>query len=283
MAGAPSNADQAEFWSSASGLSWVTHAAEMDATFRPVLDGLLQRAAIARHDRVLDLGCGAGASTRAVAERVGPAGFVLGADISPPLVQRAAERLAGLPQARVICADAAVHPFTDDFDHVVSRFGSMFFADPVAGFVNLAAALRPGGRMTLATWGEIAANPWFTLPARAAKAVLGAPPKSDPDAPGPFSLRDPAQIASVLRQAGLGQIATEVTDLHLTVPGDLRDAAELCTRIGPAAGTLRHFGGDETARLAIRDGIIEAFAGFRTATGVRVPAQVNFVTATRPV
>ncbi len=277
------NAEQREFWSDQVGATWVAQMAVMDATFAPVLEGVLSRAALQHGERVLDIGCGAGTSSIAAGARVGTDGEVLGADISHPLLDVAAQRTADLPHVRFVCEDAQTFAFQrNHYDSMISRFGVMFFADPVAAFANIATSLRPAGRMAFATWGAIPENPWFTLPARVAKSVLGSMPKSDPDAPGPFALRDPARIEAILQGAGLCDFVVQTAHLDLTPDGDARDVADSFCAIGPVQNALSYFDASEADRAKVIEHLIQSLKPHETATGVRIPAQINFVTATKP-
>ena len=270
-----SNADQKEFWSHTAGPKWLAHQAALDMLMQPVLDAVLARAGLTFGDAVLDIGCGTGASTLQAADLVGPSGHVLGADISDPMLARARERAAGRDTVRFLNADAATHDFEDRFDHLISRFGVMFFDDPVGAFANMARALKPGAWMTFASWGQIPANPFFTLPARVARGILGAPPKVDPDQPGPFAFRDPERVIDILVRAGLTQARCEVVNLDLT-PEDRAEAfAGLVCSIGPADATMTHFNASADQRVQLKAALVEALAEFDGPDGLRVPAEIN--------
>ncbi|MBW4708871.1 methyltransferase domain-containing protein [Roseobacter sp. YSTF-M11] len=275
-----SNADQAEFWTRDAGHKWVEQQEMLDAFMQPVLSGLLARADLQPGERVLDIGCGTGASSLQAADAVGASGFVLGADISPTMLAQAHKRAAGIAQLTFALADAAEHPFdTATFDHMISRFGVMFFSDPVAAFSNIASSLKPGARVTFASWGQIPNNPWFTIAAQAAKAQLGAPPAVDPDEPGPFAFRDVDRVLAILTEAGFAAIDADVVALHLTPPGPPSQVSQMATRVGPAARTVAHFeASDEDAR-AIAARVQDAFRSFETPQGVRIPAEINFFQA----
>ncbi len=277
------NADQAKFWSSEAGPSWVSCQSAMDQQLQPLLERLLARAELQPGHQVLDIGSGTGLSSIRAAGVVGPEGCVLGVDISSSMLNHAKVRSEDIDNVEFCLADAAVHSFEPArFDDMISRFGVMFFADSTAAFRNIGAALKPGARMTFVCWGQIPANPWFSLPAQAARAILGAPPKSDPDAPGPFAFRDIDRICSMLSDAGLTEIRAEVEVVPLTPPGTLEDVAELATRIGAANTTLTHFSGGEDERLAVQAGIAKAFAPFDTGQGIEIPAEIIFYQASVP-
>ncbi|MEX3315487.1 class I SAM-dependent methyltransferase [Sulfitobacter sp. PS-8MA] len=145
------NSDQVQFWSSHVGEKWARRQAELDGLMQPVLDGTLARAELRTGDRVLDIGCGAGAASLAAAERVGRGGAVLGVDVSPPLLDLARRRARDLPHVAFHHGDAATLQLDRPFDRLISRFGVMFFADPVAGFAQMARQITPGGRLSVAT------------------------------------------------------------------------------------------------------------------------------------
>lgn len=274
------NADQRDFWTDIVGEKWVRNQGTMDALMQPVLDGVLARAGLATGQAVLDVGCGTGASCLAAAAAVGPDGMVLGADISPTLLTLARSRTADHPNITLIEADAALHGFEPaHFDHLISRFGVMFFADPVAAFSNMAAALKPGGQVTFASWGQIQENPYFTDAAQAARETLGPMPKADPDLPGPFAFRDPERVIGILTGAGLTEADADVVPLHLTPPGTLADFAEQAMAIGPVEATIREYGPDAAGLAKVKDTLQATFARYDTEDGLRIPAEIVFYTA----
>ena len=147
---ATSNAAQTEFWNSAATRAWADQYERMDGAVAALTKELLDLAAPQSNERVLDIGCGAGTTVLELASRVGVGGHVLGADVSEPSVARAQQRIAaaGLRHAEAIVADVSAHPFTpNSFDLAFSRFGVMFFGDPVAAFANIRASLKPEGRL----------------------------------------------------------------------------------------------------------------------------------------
>jgi SAM-dependent methyltransferase len=273
------NADQAEFWQSATGAQWVELQESLDNLLSGVLDHLLETAGVEPRQSVLDIGCGTGASVLALCERVGPDGMVEGLDISSQMLARARQRAqdAGLRNARLTLADAQVHPFERQlYDQVVSRFGVMFFSDTVAAFANIANAVKPGGRMTLASWGPLQENPWFSIPRAAAIAQLGEVPPVDPNAPGPMAFHDTERVLGLFRQAGLPDASVEVANVPLHPKGDARAAATVASNIGPASRILREKGGTPDDARAIADRVAVEFEKYVTPQGVLVPTQLNF-------
>lgn len=272
------NADQAAFWASASGQSWVDHQIAMDSVLAPVLDLLLARAELSEGMDVIDIGCGTGANVLKAADITSSKGRVTGFDISPVLLALAKTRTAHLPHVRFIEGDAQTYDFTPkSADALISRFGVMFFEDTTAAFANMARALRPGGRMTMAVWGPAHQNPWFMVPAKVAKARLGEVPKTDRSQPGPFAFEDKNRTGSLLEAAGL-TVEIDTVDIALNGGPDLLAAAELCTRIGPAASVLRQKEGTEDDRRAIAEGLAEVFETWMDET-LAIPASIHIITA----
>ena len=277
------NAEQQDFWTDEAGPIWVAQMDAMDAQLGPVLDGVLARAKLQTGERVLDIGCGAGTSTIEAACLVGTAGHALGVDISKTLLGVANARATEVPQVGFALGDAQSYAFEQQgFDCLISRFGVMFFEDPVAAFANMAQALRPAGRMVFAAWGAIPDNPFFTLPAMVSKAVLGAVPKVDPDAPGPFAFREAARVVSILQAAGLQDILVEETMLDLVPEGDPVTVAKLMCEIGPAHRALAYFDANTAQRNRLIEALADAVKVFDTPEGIRIPAAINFVTAIKP-
>lgn len=199
----PANATQFQAWDTAEGVFWADHAELFERALHRYDEALLRTAGIRDGDRVLDLGCGTGSTTRQAAELAG-SGSALGVDLSSPMLAVAGRLAAeaGVANALFQQADVQVHPFPpESFDGAVSRTGCMFFADPVAAFANVARALRPAGRLTLLVWQPPAHNEWFTA-LTTALAVGRELPSPPPEAPGPFSMSEPDRVSWMLAQAG---------------------------------------------------------------------------------
>jgi SAM-dependent methyltransferase len=206
------NAAQIENWDGPGGQHWVAEAERYDRMTGAFGERIIEAAAPRPGERVLDVGCGNGAVALAVSALVAPGGSVLGLDISGPMLGCARQRAdaAGIASVSFRQGDAQVYPLpTASFDAVVSRFGVMFFDDPVAAFTNLGRALRPGGRIAFTCWRELAVNDWLMVPAGAALQHVPMPDLGQPGAPGPFSLADPERVHQVLRDAAFAQIALE--------------------------------------------------------------------------
>jgi SAM-dependent methyltransferase len=179
------NADQIAFWNGPAGQRWTDRQQAQDIMLAPVADILIDRAKAGVGERIVDVGCGCGATTIALAQKVGPAGHVFGIDVSAPMLGRARQLAPkGLPVDFEL-ADATVYPFEPaSADLLVSRFGVMFFAVPVLSFANMRRALRPSGRMAFACWREPRDNPWLMAPLQAAYKHAPRLPQPGPDDPG---------------------------------------------------------------------------------------------------
>lgn len=245
------NQDQKDFWSSEAGDKWVRHQRDMDALLEPVLQLILKHADLKTGESVLDVGCGTGTSTVAAAQLVGETGHCTGVDIADTLLNHAAQHF-DRRNIDWVLADAQTNTLKNKkYDVMISRFGVMFFANTVAAFKNIKSALKPNGRVIMAAWGPAPDNPWFMLPAKAAKMQLGQMPKTDRSQPGPFAFENHTDVMEMFDVAGFGDIQTTTHNLGLTATNGLKATAQLCCEIGPADSILRHFDGTAADRAVI--------------------------------
>jgi SAM-dependent methyltransferase len=276
------NAEQIRYWNETIGPRWVAMGDLLDAQIAPLGSAAIERAQPMRGEGVLDVGCGCGQTSRQLAERVGSEGSVLGIDISAPMLERARDRSAGHPNLRFANADAQTHAFGERFDLVFSRFGVMFFADPVAAFANLRRALRPGGRVAFVCWQGIDRNPWILVPLRAVVGIVPLPEAPPPDAPGPFSFADPERVQRVLAAGGFEKPSLERLEGELAIGagGDLERAVQFTLQMGPVSAALREAGEDVRGRAA--DAIRAALEPLVTPEGVRAGYAAWIATASAP-
>jgi SAM-dependent methyltransferase len=284
MSAAPVHADnsaQADYWNSAAGHRWTDHQEHQDQLLRPVSDRLIVAAAPKPGDRVIDVGCGCGATTIDFAARVGPGGEVLGLDLSEPMLARARQRAPQHLPVRLELADATVYDFEPaGFDLVVSRFGVMFFADPARSFANLRTGLRPGGRLVFACWREAKQNPWMVVPLREAGKHAPALPETSPEAPGPFAFANDARVRLILSDAGYADIVLEPHDLDLDLAAGqgLDRAVKAAMSIGPTSRMLD--GQSEAVRAAATADIRKALATHAQGESVPLGGAIWLVSAT---
>lgn len=273
------NADQFNTWNGDSGQRWVATADRRDAVLAPIAELLLDQAAIQPGAAVLDVGCGCGATSLAAATATGPKGSVVGLDLSQPMLDLARRRAgeAGVPHLRFSQGDAQVHRLETSFDVAISRFGTMFFDDPVAAFTNLARHLRPGGRLCIATWQPLVANQWLTVPG-AALLGYGALPEGDgPGTPGMFAQADPVPIRSMLSSAGLVGIDSTPRTVPLVLGTTIEDAVDHLVDSGPGRAVLETI--PEHQRGAALAAVADVLADYHGDAGVTLDAAVWITTA----
>lgn len=282
-----SKAYQVADWNGRSGEQWVANQVRLDAMLAAFGDAAIAAAAPGEGERVLDVGCGAGATSQALAARVGPGGHVLGVDISAPLIDRAREAApAGAPLVFEL-ADAGTAALPERaFDLLFSRFGVMFFDDPAAAFAHMRGGLKGGGRLAFVCWRSAAENDWVRLPMTAVADLIPLPPPPDPEAPGPFSFGDRDRVARILTDAGFADIS--ITPFDHPVPfglGETREAAianavDMAFQVGPLARLLAEQPDEIRARSA--EAVRRAFAAKPGERSVMIDGAAWIVTARNP-
>jgi SAM-dependent methyltransferase len=276
------NRSQIEYWNGPGAERWVGYQAEFDRLVRPFGQAALDRLSPQPGERILDVGCGAGETTLRLAEQVAPHGEVVGLDVSAPLLELARRRAEDLNNARFVLGDAATERFATPFRALYSRFGVMFFADPVGAFRNLRGALDRGGRLVFACWRALEENDWCTLALAAVRIVVpDAPEPFQPDVPGPFAFADPRRIETVLRAAGFEQIATEPHDaaVVLSTTG-IEAAADILLRVGPASRLVVDRDAATIARA--RDAVLDALRPAHSGPHVAMSGRAWLVSARAP-
>jgi len=277
------NTDQAERWNSGEDLAhWLDNQARYDRMNEPFTALILDAAAFRPGAQVLDVGCGCGGTTLAAARLIAP-GQGVGVDLSGPMLARARARAeaAGLGNAVFQQGDAQVHPFGPArFDTVISRFGTMFFADPVAAFANVRSAVRPGGRLIFVCWQPLAANQWLLVPGAALAEHVPPPPGfGSGDGPGMFAFADPDRVRPILAAAGWRdiEITSEPRSILVGGGGSVDDAVEFL-RTG-SMGRMMLAGADaDTVDRAVAS-VRAALTPYADAEGVHLDAGVWLVQA----
>ncbi len=243
-------AGQAALWNGPAGRAWVESQAALDRMFEPLEDLLLDTVPAGSDICVLDVGCGTGSTTLALARRLGAAGSCMGGDISAPMIALARTRAAQEgARARFLCADAGSYGFTPaGFDAIVSRMGVMFFADPVRAFANLRRAAREDAELNFIAWRQPEENPFMTTAERAAAPLLPALPAGRPDAPGQFAFADRRRVGGILAASGWAGVEIQPVDLACSFAE--ADLVSYITRLGPLGLAL------DAADAATRRGVV---------------------------
>ena len=276
---ADGNADQIAYWNAGAGETWANLQDRLDHQLGPLGRAAQDALAPRPGERVLDIGCGSGQTTLDLLRAVAPGGRVLGVDISRPMLEVARRRAEGLAGVSFQEADAASAPFeAGSFDAAFSRFGVMFFADPLGAFRNIARALKPGGRLAFVCWRTPQENLLMTLPLAAAATALppsDPPPPPAPGAPGPFAFADPGRVWDLLGQAGFSDIGIQAHDEKIG-SGDLDATVEVALKVGPLGAMLREH---PDRRDAVIDAVREALRPHETEAGVLLDSATWIVTA----
>ncbi len=266
-----------EEWVGRTGQEWARRGDALDVLLGPAGDAGLEALAVGTGQRVLDLGCGGGASTERLAAQVGPDGHVTGIDVSPDLMELARARLAGQANVELIEADAERHAFTPGgFDALFSRFGSMFFDNPPAALTNLHSAVRPDGSAVFVAWRDIMRNQWASVPMTfVAEEMPAGTPNMGAPGPGPFAWAEPQTFVPLLEGAGFRDVRHRTHEFMAELsdgddPDPLERGLSFMMRIGPLASRLKGAGDEAKAqarsflsrRLArhVQDGALKLLA-----------------------
>ena len=231
--------------------------------------------------RVVDLGCGFGDSSKELGELVGPEGSVLGVDIAPRFIELARTENTS-PNVRFEVMDVQAAQFAETFDYAFSRFGTMFFANPVAALRNVHRALVPGGRLVSVVWRRREDNPWLYEAEQVVKPLIEIPEETDEArcGPGPFSMSGADTVSMQLQLAGFRDVSFLRSDLPMRLGVDVDEAIELNLALGPAAEAVRLAGDEgEAMRPKLRELLRPVFAQFATDDGVVAGSSVWVITA----
>jgi SAM-dependent methyltransferase len=275
------NANQIAEWNAASGEKWVRHQVRMDALYAEYEKRVIVAAELRPGEAVIDIGTGCGAVALEAGRAVGSGGTVLGVDISAPMLARAETRARdeALPHVRFELVDVQTGALGQSkYDVAVSRFGVMFFDDPVAAFENIRGALRSTGRLAFACWQTTTQNPWVMLVSATLSGLLELPSMDSSEAPGPFAFADPARVRGVLKTSGFSSVEVAPLRVPLWLGQTAEEAAQQLVLLGPASRALSK--ADESVKQRAADLVREAMVSHVTAHGVVLDSNAWLVTAT---
>lgn len=277
------NAPQIEYWNGPAGDKWARLADTQDAMLAALGAAAMNACDIQPGHAVLDVGCGSGTTTIELARRVGDEGRVLGIDISTPMldVGRARIEAQAVDGVTFENRDVAAYQFEkNSFDRAFSRFGVMFFIDPVLAFTNIRSCLKPGGRLAFVCWQARDKNPWIDIPFQIALRHVPAPPPADPEAPGPLAFANADRVQKILSDAGFGEIVTEPLETPVPLESGVPETAKKLLEVGPVARLLGDASDDAKARIEAE--LSEAISGCQTDNGVTMDTATWIVSAVAP-
>ncbi|MFZ5932261.1 MAG: class I SAM-dependent methyltransferase [Pseudomonadota bacterium] len=278
-----SNAAQEELWNGDLGRKWTEEQEDLDNMLAPLGLGGIAKANFSPSENVIDVGCGCGATSLAIAAKLGLGGHVQGVDISAPMLAKARQKAEKISNASFTLADASTHKFAPaTADVIFSRFGVMFFANPAAAFANIRTALKPGGRLCLVVWRPVKENPWVMKSLMIAAKHVTMPAPLGPEDPGPFSFGNPARVTRILEAAGFKNVKLEPQDIPIAIGAgrDLDGAVDFLLGVGP----IRTILAEQTPELRgkVRAEIKETLAADYSAEGLRMGSATWIVTAQNP-
>lgn len=285
MTNGHANQEQQTYWNDQAGPRWVKLQQRLDAQIQPLGLAAMRRAEITPGEHILDVGCGCGQTSLELAERVGSQGAVTGIDLSLPMLERARERQQELhlPNLTFLHGDAQTYKFAPArCDLAFSRFGVMFFDDPIAAFGNIRTALRPQGRLCFVCWRGLDKNEWAKIPLQAAAQHVPLPPPAAPGTPGPFAFADHEWVKQLLKTAGFAEVHVESYETQLGMGGasSREEAVAFALEIGPVATLLRDV--DPAIRNRVRDAIATALTPYARQGSVKLGGAVWIVRARTP-
>lgn len=276
------NTEMAKFWNGEGGQKWVGREDRLESSLQPFGQCAIDALMISGDEQGLDIGFGCGETTIQLAADVRPGGHVHGLDISSTMVEAAQNRArrSSVNNISFECADAQTSALpADHYDFVFSRFGVMFFDDPVAAFTNIFRSLKPGGRMVFMCWAERDENAWVRLPLAVVENYIAVPALPPPGTPGPFSLSDRARVKGILSEAGFSKVAVEPFHTPFVLGVDVEEAVSYLMELSPTGGAIRLADPDEDVRARVADELATLLESHNSESGITMDASGLLVTA----
>jgi len=276
------NSDMSEFWNGRGGHKWVHNQNRIDKSLAKFGRKAMSAAPIAMNNSVLDIGCGCGDTSFEIASRVGSLGHVQGIDISKTVLDYAQQKKHSNAHKNIKfeCADVQTHDFKpNEFQVAFSRFGVMFFDDPVKAFSNIRKAITPDGMLAFICWQPVNVNQWVNLPLEVVSNYVALPPAQDSNDPGAFSLGDRKRVIYVLDSAGYSKTSIQQLHTSLNVGANLEEAVTFLTQIGPSSSIVESTDIGDDTRSRIKEDLRDALVPYITEQGVELGAATWIVTA----
>ena len=269
------NQDQKEFWNEKKGKIWVSLEKHIDKMLNPLGDHAIKILEPKDGEKILDVGCGTGSTTQNLSKLVGDSGLITGMDISEPILDFAKKQSNSkkINNINFILADAQNFQFlTKSYDAIFSRFGIMFFEDPIAAFKNIKKSLKNKGRLTFICWRKRDENDWITLSSNIASNFLELPPNANPKEPGPFAFEDSGYIEEILIKSGWKNITIKNHNQNIIVGETVNITAEFLSRMGPMSVPFEN--ADQYTQRKVKEALKECYSKYNTSNGV----EFNFST-----
>jgi len=279
------NLEMSNFWNGDGGKNWMLFQSWLEKSLKPFGKEAISSAFLKNGDRVLDVGCGWGETSFEISEKVSSSGHVWGVDISHLILNNAKTQADDLGYENVsfACVDAESYKFDSEvFDVIYSRFGVMFFNNPVNAFENLRYTLKPGGRLAFVCWQAIDKNQWVNLPLKTAQRHIRVVPASNPEAPGGFSFGSESRVRIILENAGFDHILVQPFEMKFTIGKNIEEALIFISKIGPVSTLLNDPELNNEIKNNITRDLRHAIAPFETSQGVQLGASTWIVTANKP-
>ncbi|MFN7057069.1 class I SAM-dependent methyltransferase [Hyphomonas sp.] len=270
------NSAQIDYWNGPAGEKWVRDADRLDRMLAPFADAVIAPVKFVPGQKVLDVGCGAGALSLGI-EAAAVNVAITGVDVSEPLIALARSRAQAVSaRSEFVVADAAAWQPKEPVDAVVSRFGVMFFEDPAGAFLNLRMATKPGGQLSFACWRPLPENDWAMMPLQCALPFLKeAPQMPEPGAPGPFSFGDAGYVTDILTRSGWREVTIAPWDGEISLPGaSPAETAAFMIEIGPLTRLIKEQALEEAAILEAVEAGLKERAGTDGRTRLKAAAWI---------
>ena len=274
------NQEQGVHWNSSMGRAWVNNDRKMNAQLQIITNDLYKEIKIQKGSNVLDIGCGSGALLPFLSEKVGNSGLVHGVDISNPLLELAKKYHYAKENITFLNADAQSYNFKSlNYDNVVSRFGVMFFADPMAAFKNIRSSMKNNGKLNFVCWSKLEDNDFFVMPLKIVLRYLNKPLPTPSKSPGPLSFSDPDHTEHILKSSGFKSVAIKTVKTKMINYDTIENQIQLFNKIGLAARIKKEASFDNLISAKIDNELISELKRKTTSNGTTLKAVVHYVSA----